>query len=61
MRIFVQDQGNQGITRRRTVVRRTRNPADWRRGCAKRPFMSRRLTQRLRKKAIYGWKLAIDY
>ena len=25
---FLQDQGNQGIARRRTTVRRTRNPAD---------------------------------
>ena len=28
MRIFCQDQGNQGVARRRTPVRRTRNPAD---------------------------------
>ena len=28
MRYFLQDQENQGITRRRTIVRRTSDPAD---------------------------------
>jgi hypothetical protein len=28
MRNFLQDQGNQGIARRRTLVRRTSNPED---------------------------------
>jgi len=39
MKIFSQDKRKQGIPRRRTVVRRTRKPAVWRRDCGKRPFM----------------------
>jgi len=40
---FSQGQGNQGITRRRT----SGTPHKW----------FRRLTQRLRKRAIFGWTL----
>ena len=43
MRIFAQGQGNQGIARRRTFCTPHKR--------------FRRLTQRLGKKAIYGWKL----
>jgi hypothetical protein len=38
MRDFVQDQGKQGLARRRTGVRRTSKAAVWHRDWAKEPF-----------------------
>jgi len=45
MWIFSQGQGKQGIARRRTGLTPHKQARGW--------------TQRLRKKAIYGWKIAI--
>ena len=39
MSSFSQGQGNQGIARRRTSVRRTSDPTDWHRDCEKGPFL----------------------
>ena len=36
---ILQDQGNQGIARKRAAARRTRNPADWRWDYEKGPFL----------------------